>query len=187
LYGSTVLGGTGRESRSCRRVRYSSETLACLSKRYLWENPRSLRRSQAQELVTIISLMMDGRLAGGYGIFDVRSGTHARSLGYISGGWSRRPKSARCPLGPRTLQEKQEQRDLETRHEKTPLYSNFRESHLLGTPVVFVGDPGNSCWAPRYVAGWVSQGRVGRVFCLFARLSGVSGRLANGDPCWGPR
>ena len=65
-----------------------------------------------------------------------------RSLGYISGVCSRRPKSARCPLGTRTLQEKQEQRDLETRHEKTPLYSNFRETHLLGTPVVLVGHPG---------------------------------------------
>ncbi len=66
-----------------------------------------------------------------------------RSLGYISGVCSRRPKSARCPLGTRTLQEKQEQRDLETRHEKTPLYSNFRETHLLGTPVVLVGHPGS--------------------------------------------
>jgi hypothetical protein len=58
-----------------------------------------------------------------------------RSLGYISGVWSRRPNSARCPLGTRTLQEKQEQRDLETRHETTPFYSNLRESHLSGTLV----------------------------------------------------
>ena len=77
LLAGTVLGGTGRGSRSCRRVRYSSEALACLSKRYLWENPRSLRRSQAQELITLIRVMMDGRLAGEYAIFDVRSGTQA--------------------------------------------------------------------------------------------------------------
>jgi hypothetical protein len=68
LLDGTVLEGTGRESRSCRRVRYSSETLACLLERYLWQRYRSPGRSQAQELITLIGVMRDGRLAGGYGI-----------------------------------------------------------------------------------------------------------------------
>jgi hypothetical protein len=32
---------------------------------------------------------------------------------------------------------------------KTPFCSSFREGHLLGTPVLFVGDPGSPCWGPR--------------------------------------
>ena len=68
LSAGTVLGETGRGSRSCRRVRYSSEKVACLSKRYLWENPRFLRHSQAQGSVILIRMMMDGRFVGGYGI-----------------------------------------------------------------------------------------------------------------------
>jgi hypothetical protein len=103
LLAGTVLKGTGRGSRSCRRVRYSSETLACLLKRYLWENPRSLRRSET----------------------------------------------------------------LETRHEKTPLYSNSRESHLLGTPVVLVGHPGSGFCA-----------RIARLRC--ARDAGVAGASDTG-------
>ena len=103
LLAGTVLEGTGRGSRSCRRVRYSSETLACLLKRYLWENPRSLRRSET----------------------------------------------------------------LETRHEKTPLYSNSRESHLLGTPVVLVGHSGSGFCA-----------RIARLRC--ARDAGVAGASDTG-------
>src|ERR687897_511730 len=53
--------------------------------------------------------------------------------------------------------------------QKTLFCRNFREGHLLGTPAVFVGDPGNSCWRPRYASGGVKGGLRGCLFGLFAR------------------
>jgi hypothetical protein len=93
LSAGTVLGETWRGGRSCGRVRYSSEKVVRLLKRYLWENPRFLRHSQAQESVILIRVMR---------ITDLSEGT---------------------------------------------VFIDSESAHLLGTPVVLVGDPGNSCWA----------------------------------------
>src|SRR5215217_4357257 len=93
LSAGTVSGETWRGGRSCGRVRYSSEKVVCLLKRYLWENPRFLRHSQAQESVILIRVMR---------MTDLSEGT---------------------------------------------VFIDSESAHLLGTPVVLVGDPGNSCWA----------------------------------------
>src|SRR5829696_4882434 len=61
-----------------------------------------------------------------------------------------------CCLTTLTLQEKQEQRATETRHEKPCFAATLERAtcrapryFLLGTPVVLVGHPGTFCWAPR--------------------------------------
>jgi hypothetical protein len=68
-----------------------------------------------------------------------------------------------------------------------PFCSKFPKADLLGTPVVFVGDPGSACWGPRYVLGTVPKGQARVNLGLFVRIAVTGIWQSREEACWGPR